>query len=175
MSHGLPDQIDVWRAVSGRYAYAGTLALAAFTRLRDKLAGAEGSVEFELEFGTDGLDPAFAQLQVSGALPLVCQRSLEVYRQPVAIRQRLGLIRREDEEDALPPDYEACLVPADGLVVPMELIEDELILALPLVPVRPGSEAADASTDAAGADATGEVPESRRPNPFAALKSLKLQ
>lgn len=166
MSHGLPDQIDVWRAVSGRYAYAGTLAIAAFTRLRDYLAEAVGSVEFELAFGNDDLGQAFAELTVSGELPLVCQRSLETYRHPLAVRQKLGLIRREEQEAALPPGYEPCLVPGDGLVVPVELIEDELILALPLVPVRPGSEPAGE---------VGEAAETRRPNPFAALKSLKLQ
>ncbi|MCK9490354.1 MAG: YceD family protein [Xanthomonadales bacterium] len=164
----MPDQIDVWRAVSGRYAYAGTLALTAFTRLRDSLAQADGQVEFELEFGNDDLGQAFVELYVHGALPLVCQRSLEVYRQPVAVRQRLGLIRREDEEAGLPPGYEPCLVPGDGMVAPADLVEDELILALPLVPARPGSE------PAAGSDAE-EQPESRRENPFAALKSLKVQ
>lgn len=166
MSHGLPDQIDVWRAVSGRHAFAGTLPLAAFTRLRDSLAGTSDTVGYALEFGRDSLGQAFVELVVDGELPLVCQRSLESFRHPVAVRQRLGLIRREDEEAALPPDYEPCLVPADGMMVPAELVEDELILALPLIPVRPGSTPPDTSGDPAG---------DRRPNPFAALKSLKLQ
>lgn len=167
MSRGLPEQVDVWRLVAGRFCYAGDLALASFQRLRESLADTDGAVAFEIEFGTDELDQAFVELRVRGELPLVCQRTLEVYRQPVAIHQRLGLIRREEQEAALPPGYEAFLVPPSGLVAPADLVEDELILALPLVPARPDS------------DLVGEEPEGdqepARENPFLALKSLKFQ
>jgi uncharacterized protein len=166
MSRDLPDQIDIWRMVSGRRCFAGELSLSALPRLRSSLAEQDGSVSFELEFDTDEFDQAYAEMRVRGELPLVCQRTLEVYRQPVAVSMRLGLITREEQEAALPPGYEPFLVPADGLVAPADLIEDELILALPLVPARPESVVAERVDD-------GEAAE--RPNPFAALKSLRLQ
>ena len=72
------------------------------------------------------------------SLPLVCQRTLEVYRQPVHVEQRLGLIGHESDEAALPPGYEALLI-VDGQLHPAEVIEDELILALPVVPLKPGA------------------------------------
>lgn len=134
-------------------------------RLLDSLAHGEGQVAFELEFDTDEFDQPYAELRVEGHLPLVCQRTLEVYSQPVSVSVRLGLIRREEEEAALPPGYEPLLVPPDGQVVPAELIEDELILALPLVPARPDSVAMTSDDDG----------ENRRVSPFAGLKSLKLQ
>lgn len=165
MSRDLPDQIDIWRMVSGRRCFAGQLALSALPRLRGSLAEQDGAVSFELEFDTDEFDQAYAEMRVQGELPLVCQRTLEVYRQPVAISLRLGLIRREEQEAALPPGYEAFLVPGDGLVTPAELIEDELILALPLVPARPDSVVTERTDEEAA----------ERPNPFAALKSLRLQ
>jgi len=164
MSRGLPDQIDIWRMVSSRRCFAGQLPLAQLSRLRDSLGQEDGSIAFELEFDTDEFDQAFVELRVQGDLPLICQRTLEVYRQPVAVSTRLGLITREEQESALPPGYEAFLVPPDGMVTPADLIEDELILALPLVPARP-----DSVVDEDGNE------EASRVNPFAALKSLRLQ
>lgn len=167
MSRGLPEQVDVWRLVAGRFCYAGDLALASLQRLRESLADTNGVVAFEIEFGTDELDQAYVELRIQGELPLVCQRTLEVYRQAVAINQRLGLIRREEQEAALPPGYEAFLVPPSGLVAPADLVEDELILALPLVPARPDS--------AVVGDEPESDPEPARENPFSALKTLKFQ
>lgn len=169
MSRGLPEQVDVWRLVAGRFCFAGDLALSSLQRLRESLADAEGSVGFEIEFGTDELEQAYVELRIQGELPLVCQRTLEVYRQAVSINQRLGLIRREDEEAALPPGYEALLVPVSGLVAPADLVEDELILALPLVPARPDSVIVGEDVD------TEAAPGPQRENPFSALKSLKFQ
>ena len=82
----------------------------------------------------------YVELRIDAALPLECQRSLQRFLLPVQLVQRLGLIRDEADEAALPPEYEALLVPADGMLRPAELVEDELILALPVVPVSPDAE-----------------------------------
>ncbi len=169
MSRGLPDQIDIWRLVAGRRCFSGSLPLAELTRLRESLASEAGVVEYTLDFDVDELEQPYAELVVQGELPLVCQRTLEAYRQPISIRMRLGLIRREEQETALPPGYEPCLVPPDGLVSLAELIEDELILALPLVPVR-----SESSENAVAAESVAEE-EAGKPNPFAVLKGMRLQ
>src|SRR3546814_2050239 len=73
--------------------------------------------------------------------------SSDLFEFPVEIVQRLGLIVAggddEVEEAALPEGYEALQLPADGMLRPAELVEDELILAIPVVPVKPGSEAVE--------------------------------
>lgn len=167
MSRGLPDQVDVWRMVSGRRCFSGHIALADLPRLQDSLAHQDGTVAYELAFDTDEFDQAYAELMVQGELPLICQRTLEVYRQPVTVSLRLGLIRREDEEASLLPGYEAFLVPPDGQIVPSDLIEDELILALPLVPARPDS--------VVRRDEDDEEVQSEQAHPFAVLKTMRLQ
>ncbi|MFZ2237646.1 MAG: DUF177 domain-containing protein, partial [Dokdonella sp.] len=80
--------------------------------------------------------------------------------------QQLGLIRDESEESALLPEYEALLVGADGHLDLVDVIEDELILALPLVPTRPGGPLEHIEL----ADDEMQSPQA---NPFAALASLK--
>ena len=71
--------------------------------------------------------------------------------------------------DAAPPGYEPVLLDLDARIKAADLIEDELILALPVVPVKPGTEAVEAQWSSAEAEDEEDV----RPNPFAALSSLK--
>lgn len=142
------------------------MPLASLTRLRDSLVDTEGEVVYSLEFGTDELKVPFVELRIETSLPLLCQRSLERFEFPVAIEQRLGLIRDEADEAALPPGYEALLMPEDGMLKPIELVEDELILAVPVIPVKPGTEAMER-------DWPAEEAEVERANPFAALSALK--
>lgn len=159
--------------VTGRRCFTGELDLAELTRLRDSLASTNGVVTCGFEFDTDEFEQPYVEVHAQCQLPLVCQRTLEVYRQPVSIGLRLGLIRREDEEAALPPGYEPLLVPADGQVALVDLVEDELILALPLVPARPDSVMVGGveSGETAPDEGQGEAKE----HPFAVLKSLRLQ
>lgn len=152
--------------VSARRGVEGQLALSTLSRLRGLLLDEEGTVRYALQFDRDALQVAYVELQVEAELPLTCQRSLERFALPVRIVQRLGLIRDEADEAALPADYEPLLVPDDGMLSPAELVEDELILAVPAVPVSPGSEAVEREWAPA-------EEETRRANPFAALEALK--
>jgi uncharacterized protein len=168
MSVALPDVVDPWRMVSARRVFEGRVALASMPRLVDSLADAGGECDYQVEFGRDEFGFAFVELRAEAGLPLVCQRTLERFEQPVRIEQRLGLIRDEREEAALPPGYEPLLLAEDARLHPVELIEDELILAIPVVPVKPGTEAVEAHWEASAEDMQDE-----RPNPFAALSALK--
>src|SRR3546814_8342459 len=111
-------------------------------RLRDALLDDGGEATFALQFDRDSLQVPYVELRIEAALPLQCQRTLQRFEFTVEIVQRLGLIAAggddEVEEAALPEGYEALQLPADGMLRPAELVEDELILAIPVVPVKPG-------------------------------------
>ncbi|MBN6149292.1 DUF177 domain-containing protein [Xanthomonas sp. AmX2] len=169
MSANVPELLDAWRMVAARRMFEGRLPLSAMTRLQDSLADTEGECRYTLEFGRDEvLQVSYVELGIETALPLICQRSLQRFLLPVSMVQRMGLIRDEADEAALPPEYEALLVPDDGMLRPQDLVEDELVLAVPLVPVAPGSEAVEQDWPA-----TEE--ELSKANPFAALAALKKQ
>ena len=68
---------------------------------------------------------------------------------------------------ALPFPYEALFV-GDGALAPKDVIEDELILALPVVATRPGAPIEDLPLANLPAD------EAAAERPFAALADLKL-
>ena len=151
----------------GAARFEGALPLSSLTRLRDSLLDTEGDVRFALDFDRDALQVPYVELRIEAELPLECQRSLQRFLLPVQIVQRLGLIRDEADEAALPPGYEPLLVPEDGLLRTAELVEDELILAVPVVPVTPGTEAVE--RDWPRRTKTTQ----ERANPFAALSALK--
>lgn len=168
MSADLPETVDAWRAVAARRIFEGEAPLSAFKRLADSLTDTQGHCSFRLSFDRDAFGVAVVEIDASAALPLMCQRSLTRFLFPLQIRQRLGLVRSEKEESALPPEVEPVLVGSDGEVRLLELVEDELILALPVVPLGPEELAAAQGTS------NGDEPvEEPRKNPFAALAALK--
>jgi uncharacterized protein len=169
MSVALPESVDAWRMVATGRIFEGSLPLAALPRLTPSLADAEGHCVYRVEFGRDEFGVAFCDIRAEAALPLICQRTLDRFELPVLVEQRIGLLRDERDEAGLPPGYEPVLPPEDGRMHPAELIEDELILAVPVVPVKPGSEAVEVHWAAT----EEEEAEEERPNPFAALSALK--
>lgn len=118
----------------------------------------------------DGSAQAEAELAVEGAVTLICQRCLENYSQPLAGLSRFVLVDSEAEADALfeetgeddaAPEPLVAARPVDAL----ELMEDELLLALPLVPRH---------TVCPDSAATRRLAEKEQPvSPFAALAPLK--
>ncbi|MEZ5543911.1 MAG: YceD family protein [Lysobacteraceae bacterium] len=172
MSNALPERIDAWRTVASRRIHAGTLPLSAMPRLVGLLADAQGECSFELAFERDPFGVAGVSLKVKTRLPLVCQRTLARFELPVEVDQRLGLVSDERDEAALPPEYEAVLVPEDGMLDPSSLIEDELILAVPVVPIDPALPEEGAVWSSQEPREAEENPEPK-PNPFAALARLK--
>ena len=164
MSATLPAVLDVWRMVAAKRYFEGTLPLAAFSRLQGSLTDTEGECRFSLEFGRDAMNQAFVEVRAEAELPLLCQRTLERFLQPVKVVQQLGLITSEAQEDALPEGVEPLLVAENAEIRPVDLVEDELILALPVVPINPESSLPDA---------VWPEDEDEKPNPFSALAALK--
>jgi len=153
---------------SARRILEGRLPLSALPRLCSALFDRQGEVCFRLSFDREALAGAYVELALETRLPLQCQRSLRRFEFPVQLRQRLGLIRDEAEEAGLLPGYEPLLVPENGELRAADVIEDELILAIPVVPMDP-----DAAPEHQDWPPPSSAPEPQRPHPFAALAALK--
>jgi len=167
MSANVPEMLDAWRMVAAKRSFHGAVPLSALARLQGLLLDPQGEVRFALQFDSDPvLKVAYVELQIDAELPLECQRSLQRFLFPVSMVQRLGLIRDEADESGLPEEFEALLVPQDGMLRPLDMVEDELVLAIPAVPTDPATEAVDRDWP---------VPEQElaKASPFAGLASLK--
>lgn len=135
-----------------------------FARLRDRLAEVTGSARVRAEFALQG-GFATAQLAVEAEVVLTCQRCLG----PVSRRLESAspLVFAPEDTPELPPDHEA--IGVDPLRLDLAaLVEDELILSLPLIAQHASTEACNAPGVAT--KPLDEAPEMRRP--FAGLKDL---
>lgn len=165
----LPVQIDPVRFAEAGREMAGRMALAEMPRLVEALAAAEGAVEVELRFGVDDSGIRHMAGRLQATVTLVCQRCLEPFDKELDVALRLGLVASEGEAERLPAGYDPLQV-GDGRLFLRDVIEDELLLALPQIarhepdacqPVEVVEEPA------------AEADEAPRENPFAVLARLK--
>lgn len=139
----------------------GAWAAGEFPRLRELLHDATGSVEYELRGARDELGRHSLALQVAAALRLTCKRCLEAVGVEVREDVTLWLARSQSELDAQPLTAEG----PDGIVATKEmpvrdLVEDQLLLALPYAPRHEKCSA------------QGSAAPAMRQTPFAGLRGM---
>ena len=136
--------------------------------------GAETAVNWtlvaQLRPGVGGQSDVWLHISADVSLPLTCQRCMAPVQTPVAVDQWYRFVASEDvamaEDDASHEDLLVMTPQFDAL----EVLEDELLMALPLVPMHEVCPTMPAFS--AGETEMGELaPE--KPNPFAALAQLK--
>lgn len=164
MSREFPDWINPWTAAQGHRRFAGTVPLARMKRLGRSLESTDGEACFEAEFDLDEDKRPVIELSAAADVSLMCQASLEPYVAPLERSSTLAVIESEGELELLAEHYDPVVVDAGRLAL-AQLVEDELILALPQVPRNPEVDAVSYSTGQTDED---ELPERR--NPFAALQ-----
>ncbi len=119
---------------------------------------------------TAGNAELWLHLQAKVPVWLTCQRCLQPFTAPLAIDQRLRFVRGEAQAEALDAELEDDVLALSKSLDLRELVEDELLLALPIVP-RHGVCPQPLPVPLGEALAPDDVPE--RENPFAALQGLK--
>ena len=162
MSEGLPERVDAERLAARGAEIRSVTPVAEMTRLVELLTDAEGSVDSTLRFSQESGRPRIDGTATT-TVRVACQRCLGPMAVDLDVTLRLALVTDDAEHDALPADVEAVLS-VDGRASPLGLVEDELILALPIAPMH----APDAcSVRPADTPAVGKE------NPFAVLRQLK--
>ncbi len=177
-----PRALDL-RALCAEGAYLeGHWPAGGFVRLRDSIAAwpADGAavtwaVQGRQRAVAGGEPELWLHLRLQADVVLQCQRCLQPMPQAVAVDRSLRFVRGEDEAARLDEELDDDVLALPGRLDLLELAEDELILALPLVPMHgscPQPLAAvapppDTASGAADADRGG------RPNPFASLAGLR--
>lgn len=124
----------------------------------------------ELRPSADGEDEVWLHLQAKAAIPLTCQRCMGGVLIPVEVNQWYRFVANEDIAMAEDDQSEEDLLVMEPQFDLLAVLEDELLMALPLVPMH--DECPVAPVLRAGeADIAGEPAE--KPNPFAVLAQLK--
>jgi uncharacterized protein len=174
MSREFPDLLNPCKAADGQRGFEGTMPLKRMQRLAPLLAP-EGPVIwkdawFRADFARDAQGFVTVELWVEAELPLICQRSLLPYPEAVRRHSLLAVVEDLTDQDLLPEHYEPVLV-EQGQLALVELVEDELLLALPEVPRNPAIAEVSRSTGPAEPEKEATPQEPTR-KPFAELGRL---
>jgi uncharacterized protein len=132
--------------------------------LAEELASPEGELRYRVTARLDSARRRLVSCIIDGFVFLTCQSTFEAFRHEVAIDDRLVLV---DSEGELPPFEEESdqedFVVAGSPVDVLALVEEAVILSLPMVPRKPGAEPAPEEAQ--------DRPS--KPSPFAALADLR--
>jgi uncharacterized protein len=154
--------IDGLEFARGGGEMRGEVQVAELGRLADSLFDRGGTLQYSLLGYTDGRQRPRLRLKVSGAISLKCQRCLGNLPYEVGMDSSLLLLgEAAGGADAEIDDLDA--VAADPAMDVWSLVEDEVLLALPIAPRHPEGECL------AGTGVGRDQAES----PFAVLAGLK--
>lgn len=161
----LPEQIDPFRLANNGQILEGQVNLSQMPRLLPALQRPNGIVDVKLEFGIDEMGLRFVHGWIKTELILTCQRCLQPMSHKIQAELNLGLVSNRDQADRLPTHYDPLLIESQYVSL-IEIVEDELLLGLPIVPTHPLQECGiDSKYQNKG--------QSSKENPFAVLEQLK--
>ena len=169
MQSHLPNLIDPWRLAADAARLEGRIPLMVMRRLGSSLCSTDGDVAFSLNAGVDNQGFHFLAGHAEAKVQMICQRCMEPMEVLLGVDFRLGLVSSDDESRCLPKVYDP-LVITDARITLAELVEDELILTLPIVALHQDAEQCKAYgfSSAHGA----QVSSAKSANPFAVLSTL---
>jgi len=165
----LPVTIEPFKSAQRRLVCEGVFKLTEMNRLVAACnpSGEQATVKVNFEVDDQGLVAISGT--ASATVTLVCQRCTDDFEQVLKVEFLFSPVKKPEYADELPSYYDAIELDDNGEINLRELVEDELLLAIPLIPKH---EVRDCS---AKADSVwGELPEDLdKPNPFDVLKQLK--
>jgi uncharacterized protein len=177
-------RLDVMAFAEAGADLVGELSLTTLPRLLDSLHRplsdapapvARWQARGSLHTIRGGTRQARLHLQVQASAPLECQRCLDTVDTPLEVDRQFVFAATEEAAAALDEDEEDDVLVLSRHFDLIELVEDELLLALPVVPrhahcprdLSPGGEVSPPPDVIAPTEAD-------RPHPFAALAALKV-
>jgi uncharacterized protein len=157
--------LEVDRLADGGVDVDFAVPLAELAGLRSLRTGVGGSVRGHARFAREGGRPV-ADLTVRGTVSLQCQRCLQPMERPLERVSHIALIASEEEAARVPKEREPVLA-VGGRVSIGELLTEELLLLLPIVPLHEEHACAAGSAETVRAPPDGETH-----RPFANLADL---
>ncbi|MGH8227891.1 MAG: YceD family protein [Steroidobacteraceae bacterium] len=148
------------------------IALREFPRLRPPLVSAVGPIEGRIRFDRDRGVP-IADVEVRARVVLICQRCLAPLECPIESRAKVALVSDAAEGSRMPGELETILA-QDRRISMRDLLEEELLLALPAVPLHAPLEcSAPGGVPVAPEEALPDgEPDTQRHRPFERLDEL---
>lgn len=161
-SSSLPQRVQARRLAKQGIQIEGTVELKDLERLSAQLADTSGEAEVRLQFRIDEDGNCVVETAITSRVTVLCQRCLEPMPLEISSGSNVLLIAGESQEQQDKAGYESYVIENGELVV-RDLVEDELLLALPFAPTHQSGSCA-AQVSAVGPNMQ---------NPFSILAKLK--
>ena len=128
-------RFDAFRMAAEGDSLGGEFDASTLARVVDRLAPGAGPapIAWRIAGDHDAFQRPMLSVTIEGSLPLVCQRCLQPFAAPIAQQTRLLLAQDETQLgllDAEDPEVVLAATPIDART----LVEDEILLSLPLAP-----------------------------------------
>lgn len=166
----LPQFLDPRKLTDQGGEIRGQVRVGDLPRLREFGESLDEPVDVELTFFRDEEGHRVIEGDITTRLTMRCQRCLEPVRHDVHAQVLLGMVWGEDQMKALPERLDPYMV-TDEKMPTAALVEEELLLALPVVAVHeqcPSPLVEENATDESEAEE-----QDPGDNPFAVLAQLK--
>lgn len=174
MTHGaLPHTVEVRTLAARGVAIEGPLEVTRMPRLSSAIAKAVEPAQVRCDFRRDEEGRYVAELSVALRASVPCQRCLDVLTIALESRSVLAAVWNDEQAQALPARYDPLIT--EGETNLWQLVEDELLLALPAFSYHSDTRCAEQtgralSNDKSALDADAA---SVKVNPFSVLATLK--
>ena len=168
MSDKLPELIDPLLFAERRTVLSGQIKIADFERLSAAVVNNDGVVQVGVVFAKEG-KRAVVSGTIKAALELECQSCLQALPWPLEIAFRLAVVSSLHDADGLEIDCEPFLFDGEKISL-SELIEDEILLALPDYPKHEEDCIRQRSSKDGDYDSASPT---QANNPFSVLAKLK--
>lgn len=162
----LPKMIDLRRSADQDIEYQERMQASSLPRLVDAVETLDDEIPVSIRIHRDEQGRMCVKGEASVKAQLICQRCMQPCDHELRADIDLVAVYTEEQAKALPKEVDAWVVEDSANL--HELIEDELLLAMPIVAYH--------SDDECSAPVSYEVGEievqAKRPSPFAVLKDL---
>jgi uncharacterized protein len=167
----IPVTIDPYRTAQKRSSFDGILQLQNLTRLSEQLSNTDGDVAVIVHCGNDEQGLVYIEGEAQCTVQVRCERCGDDMTLNINSSFAYTPVKGDDSaQEEIPQRYDVIETDEHGEVNLRQLVEDELILALPLFPMHDEGQCDPNKLQMSW----GEIePEPEKPNPFAILQELK--
>jgi len=169
----LPAQIAPFKLARQGQTLHGVVSVDGLERLTTLLSDSHGHIEVSLQFGKDLQGINFVRGHLSANVNMICQRCMKPMPVQVEADVSLGIVSSDERAAQLPEEFEALIVEEEPIAL-ARIVEDELILALPIVALHE-NQGCEPVLEKLQAEADRIELAEQKANPFAALSDLKQQ
>ena len=168
----LPQQVTVRKLVESGAKLSGFVIDARLPRVVDAVQQISAKIKADLHFGMNESNKMIIGVDIHGAVDLTCQRCLDPVTVPLKIATTLTVVAHDEEARNYIRSHEP-IVLDDGLLNIDQMLEEEILLSLPVVALHPKVSADETSL----VEHEGIERRAARGlgSPFAVLKTLTIE